>query len=95
MNAGRPRQAGSLGGGWLTPALPCTRPQVSGIRFSFDGSLPPGQRVVPGSVSVGGADLQPDALYSLATKAYLAEGRDGEEGAVALRGSCSLLLCFW
>ena len=31
--------------------------QVSGISFTFDPSLPPGQRVVPGSVRVGDAPL--------------------------------------
>lgn len=100
--------------------------QVSGIRLSFDPSLPPGRRVLPGSVTVGDAPLQPggctlgapwlkalkgcrglqvaagwgpatehaqqpaavneglplcaDKTYSLATKAYLAQGRDGEGG---------------
>lgn len=52
--------------------------QVSGVRFVFDPTLPPGQRVVEGSVSVGGAPLQPDRRYSLITKAYLAEGKDGK-----------------
>lgn len=52
---------------------------MSGIRFAFDGSHPPGQRVDHASVIVAdtGEPLDPDARYSLATKAYLAEGKDG------------------
>lgn len=41
------------------PKLEGRFPQVSGVRFAFDPSQPPGQRIVPGSVTVGGADLQP------------------------------------
>ncbi|PSC74575.1 5 -C-terminal domain-containing [Micractinium conductrix] len=52
-------------------------PQVSGLRFAFDPTCPPGQRVVEGSGEVGGTALQLEAEYSLETKKYLAEGRDG------------------
>ncbi|KAF8064656.1 yfkN [Scenedesmus sp. PABB004] len=54
-------------------------PQVSGVRFSYDPSRPPGARVLPGSVTVGSerAPLDPGARYALATKAFLAEGKDG------------------
>jgi 5'-nucleotidase len=41
--------------------------------------------VVQGSVSVGGAPLQPDGTYSLATKAYLAEGRDGYDALLGAK----------
>lgn len=41
------------------PKLEGRFPQVSGVRFEFDPAQPPGRRVVPGSVTVGGADLQP------------------------------------
>jgi hypothetical protein len=53
--------------------------QVSGVRFSFDPIRPPGSRIPVSSVSVGSeaAPLDPAATYTLATKAYLAEGKDG------------------
>ncbi|KAL4457316.1 hypothetical protein ABPG75_012181 [Micractinium tetrahymenae] len=72
------------------PKLEGRFPQVSGVRFTFDPSQPPGQRIVPGSVTVGGADLQPDAAYSLATKKYLAEGRDGYEALAGAPLLCDL-----
>jgi 5'-nucleotidase len=53
------------------------RGQVAGIRFSFDPSLPAGQRVVPGSVEVAGAPLDPERSYRVATKGYMADGKDG------------------
>jgi hypothetical protein len=53
--------------------------QVSGIRFAFDPSKEPGSRVLHKSVTVGSerAPLDPAKTYTLATKAYLAEGKDG------------------
>lgn len=45
----------------ISPAAPPC--QVSGVRFSFDPSLPPGRRVLPGSVTVGDAPLQPGAIW--------------------------------
>ena len=52
-------------------------PQVSGVRFAFDGSKPPGQRVIDGSVMIGEKPLNLKEHYTLATKAYLALGKDG------------------
>ena len=52
-------------------------PQVGGLTFKFDSSKPAGQRVVAGSVTVGGAPVQLAQRYKLATKAYLADGKDG------------------
>jgi hypothetical protein len=53
--------------------------QVSGIRFAFDPSQPPGSRVLRDSVTIGSerAPLDPGQSYALATKQYLAEGKDG------------------
>lgn len=53
--------------------------QVSGIRFTFDPSQPPGSRVLKDSVTTGSerAPLDPAKTYSLATKQYMAEGKDG------------------
>lgn len=51
---------------------------MSGIRFAFDPTQAPGSRVVPGSVEVGGEPVEAQRRYSLATKQYLAEGKDGK-----------------
>eukprot|EP01120_Amphizonella_sp_Union-15-10_P013848 TRINITY_DN6532_c0_g1_i1.p1 TRINITY_DN6532_c0_g1~~TRINITY_DN6532_c0_g1_i1.p1 ORF type:complete len:504 (-),score=98.41 TRINITY_DN6532_c0_g1_i1:161-1672(-) len=50
-------------------------PQVAGIKFEFDPMLPSGHRIV--SVKIGDEDLQPEKEYKLATKSYMAEGKDG------------------
>jgi 5'-nucleotidase len=51
--------------------------QLSGLAFSFRMSRPVGQRVL--EVSVGGAPLDPDRTYRVATIDYLASGGDGYE----------------
>ena len=61
----------------MYPKLEGRFPCVSGIRFAFDPDLAAGSRVIPGSVSVQGEALELDKRYNLATKAYLAQGRDG------------------
>jgi len=51
-------------------------PQVSGMRFTFDPSHPPGRRIV--EVRVGSHPLEEDREYRLATADYLAcSGGDG------------------
>ena len=50
-------------------------PHVSGLAFSFDVRKPVGARVT--SVSVGGAALQDDRSYTVATGDFLALGGDG------------------
>lgn len=51
-------------------------PQVSGIRFAFDATKPPGARVT--SVTVAGAPLDPERRYTLATTDFLvSNGGDG------------------
>jgi 5'-nucleotidase / UDP-sugar diphosphatase len=49
--------------------------QVSGLRVVYDPGRPPGQRVR--QVTVGGAPLDPDRLYTVATIDYLVRGGDG------------------
>jgi 5'-nucleotidase len=49
--------------------------QVSGVSFTFDPGRPPGQRVV--EARVGGAPLDPERAYTLATTSYTAQGGDG------------------
>lgn len=57
-------------------AEPGRFPQVSGIKFSFDASRPPGARIV--NVTVNGKPLNTNATYTLATTDFLAvDGGDG------------------
>jgi len=53
-------------------------PQVSGLSVSYDPSRPAGQRII--SVAIGGAPLQDNKLYRLATSDYLGHGGDGYAG---------------
>ena len=50
-------------------------PHVSGIRFTYDPSRPPGQRVL--SVEVNGQPLNPSARYVVATNDFMLTGGDG------------------
>jgi 5'-nucleotidase len=67
------------------PALEGRFPHVSNIFFTYDPSLPPGSRVL--SCKIGTEDVNPDKKYSVATRGYMARGKDGygalssEEGA--------------
>jgi 2',3'-cyclic-nucleotide 2'-phosphodiesterase (5'-nucleotidase family) len=49
-------------------------PHVSGMRYVFDPSQPAGSRII--SVQVGHQPLDPNAIYSLATNDYIADGGD-------------------
>ena len=74
----------------MYPKLEGRFPCVSGIRFQFDGQRPAGSRVLQGSVTLRGEPLDLEASYNVATKAYLALGRDGysvfAQGKVLLDG---------
>ena len=59
------------------PKLEGRFPCVSGVRFSFEPTQPPGARIDPASITVGGAALEAEKEYAVATKAYLAQGKDG------------------
>lgn len=52
-------------------------PIVSGVRFQFLSTSPPGSRVVKESVTVNDVPLDLTKEYSVATKLYLATGKDG------------------
>src|SRR5258705_6730812 len=57
-------------------AEPGRFPQVSGIRFTFDGRRPPGSRIV--DLSVNGKPLDEKKIYTLAASDYVAiDGGDG------------------
>ncbi|KAG2448378.1 hypothetical protein HYH02_006960 [Chlamydomonas schloesseri] len=81
----------------MWPKLEGRFPQVSGLKFSFDPSKPPGSRVVPGSVFLTDFDddvddesepLQPTHKYRVTVKEYMAQGKDGFD---VLQG-CRLLV---
>ncbi|OAT10112.1 5'-nucleotidase [Blastomyces gilchristii SLH14081] len=57
------------------PALEGRFPQVSNIQYGYALSAPPGSRIA--FVKVGGEDLEDDRLYTLATRGYMARGKDG------------------
>jgi 5'-nucleotidase / UDP-sugar diphosphatase len=57
------------------PAIAGRFPQVSGMRIEYDPQQPAGSRVV--SIAVGGAPLDPDRMYKLATNDFMARGGDG------------------
>lgn len=59
----------------LYPALEGRFPQVSNIRFSFNPQQPAGQRVH--NVTVGGEPVDLSRRYLLATRDYMARGKDG------------------
>ena len=50
-------------------------PQVSGVKFKFDASRLPGQRIV--EATVGGKPVDPNAIYTIATSNFLVGGGDG------------------
>lgn len=54
---------------------------VSGIRYAFDKDLPVNERILDVNVKTdkGYVDIDPDAMYTVATNAYIAEGGDGYE----------------
>ena len=53
-------------------------PLTSGLKFKFDPKLPPGHRIIDGSmVTDKGELIEMDKHYSLATKYYMTTGKDG------------------
>lgn len=57
-------------------AEPGRFPQVSGVRFTFDGRRPPGSRIV--DLSINGVPLDEKKTYTIASSDYLAiDGGDG------------------
>ncbi|KAI0018699.1 Metallo-dependent phosphatase [Xylariomycetidae sp. FL0641] len=57
------------------PALEGRFPQVSNIKFEFDGSKPSGSRIV--KASIGDAPIDMERKYTLVTRGYMARGKDG------------------
>lgn len=65
----------------LVPALEGRYPQVSNIVFEYDPSLPAGSRVR--WIKVDGQDLDHEKTYALATRGYMARGKDGYDSLLA------------
>lgn len=59
------------------PKLEGRFPQVSGVQFAFDPSKPPGHRIDPNFIKIGGKPVDLTKKYRLATKEYLYQGKDG------------------
>ena len=57
------------------PAMEGRFPQVSNINFGFSASKPRGSRVE--WAKIGDADIDDDKLYVMATRGYMARGKDG------------------
>uniref|UniRef100_H2YPK7 5'-Nucleotidase C-terminal domain-containing protein n=1 Tax=Ciona savignyi TaxID=51511 RepID=H2YPK7_CIOSA len=55
-------------------------PQVSGVTFGFNPGAKPGCRVIQETVRVQGKPLDLERRYTMATKAYVARGKDGYSG---------------
>ncbi|KAL2020631.1 hypothetical protein VTK56DRAFT_8121 [Thermocarpiscus australiensis] len=76
----------------LYPALEGRFPQVSNINFKFDPSRPAGSRII--SAEIGGLPLDNERLYVLATRGYMARGKDGYRSLLILSagGECEELV---
>ena len=72
------------------PKLEGRFPQVAGLRFAFDPSKPPGNRVDPKFVKIGDEYLLPHQFYRLVTKEYIATGHDG----YTVLANCEVLVSF-
>lgn len=63
------------------PALEGRFPQVAGITFEYDPRLPPNKRVL--WTKVRAEPLHRNMIYKLATRGYMARGKDGFESLLA------------
>jgi len=61
------------------PVLEGRFPQVSGLRFTFDSTLPEGKRVLSLEIGEDKVDKDSQKIYTIATKTLLLEGKDGYE----------------
>ncbi|KAK6070522.1 5'-nucleotidase [Seiridium cupressi] len=57
------------------PALEGRFPQVSNIKFTFDGSKPTGSRILKATIGDGPIDME--KKYVLVTRGYMGRGKDG------------------
>lgn len=52
-------------------------PSISGCRFTFDPRRPPGERINFEDVQTDSGPLDPNKVYKVAMKSFLAVGKDG------------------
>jgi 5'-nucleotidase len=68
-------------------------PQISGFSFTFDPNQEPGNRVV--EITVSGAPIVEDKIYTLACKPYLSiDGKDGYDCFIGSKSLIPLEECF-
>lgn len=54
-------------------------PSISNIKFDFDADLPPYERIVPGSLKIGGVPVLDFKKYSIVAPSFIVSGLDGYE----------------
>jgi 5'-nucleotidase len=60
------------------PGKTCNGVQVSqGLRYTVDERRPPAERLVPGSVTLNGQPIDPQAMLRVTVNNFMAEGGDG------------------
>lgn len=59
------------------PARPVMLQVSQGFSYSWDAARPAGDRVVPGSLKLNGAPMEPAALYRVVLQDFLADGAAG------------------
>jgi 5'-nucleotidase len=62
---------------WLDQPKPRILQVSRGFTYSWSAEKPPGERVVPGSISLNGKPIDPVATYRVTVNNYLADGGDG------------------
>eukprot|EP01135_Chromosphaera_perkinsii_P006758 Nk52_evm6s578 gene=Nk52_evmTU6s578 len=79
------------------PAQEGRFPHVSGVKFSFDPKRPPMQRVVDLYSVDSGKPIEDDKVYQVATRLFMAEGKDGysslENGKFLVDEENGFLMC--
>ena len=61
---------------WLNQPRPRVLQVSRGFSYTWDGSKPPGQRVVPGSLRLNGAPIEPQQRLRVTINSFLAGGGD-------------------
>lgn len=67
------------------PAFEGRFTHVSNIFYTYDASLPSGSRII--SCKIGQDDIVPDKAYSVATRKYMANGKDGYDSLTEEAGA--------
>ena len=62
---------------WLNQARPRVLQVSRGFTYTWQASKPPGERVVPGSLRLNGAPIEPQQAVRVTVNSFLASGGDG------------------